>query len=364
MRNTFGHNITVTVAGESHGEMLCVILDGIKAGTPIDEKFIADRLSLRRPYGTISTPRAETDEFSIVSGVFNGRATGSPITILIPNRNTRSDDYDDTRYLPRPSHADYTAQIKYCGYQDFRGGGHFSGRITAGIVAAGAIAEAILLDKGIRIVTHISRLGGVSDRSFGDFSSDSELLTGRKFPVLSGDAEAKMKCIIENARENGDSVGGVLETAVTGVPAGIGEPWFDSIESVLSHILFSIPAVKGVEFGDGFAIADMNGSTANDPIINENGNIITSSNHNGGINGGISNGMPIIFRCAVKPTPSISKPQQTVDIRTGENAVLSIKGRHDPCIVHRAAAVVNACTALAVIDLLSISNIPKGNFCS
>ncbi len=358
MRNCFGHNITVTLAGESHGEALCVILDGIKAGTPVDREFIAHKLSLRRPSGNISTPRAEADEFSIVSGVLGGFATGTAITVIIPNTNTKSSDYEKTRYIPRPSHADYTANVKYGGFEDYRGGGHFSGRVTAGLVAAGAIAEKMLLLSGIKIMTHIKKLGGIEDRAFEDFEADYPLVCNSSFPILSANAGEKMKSEIEKARNDGDSLGGILESAVTGVPVGVGEPFFDSVESHLSHLLFSIPAIKGVEFGLGFGFADEKGSTSNDGFEASDGKIVTKTNNNGGINGGISNGMPIIFRCAVKPTPSISKTQSSIDIRSGENVKLEIKGRHDPCIVHRAAAVVNACAALAIADLLSLSGLP------
>ncbi len=354
MRNSYGHNITVTLSGESHGEALCVIIDGIKAGTPIRSDFIAHKLSLRRPSGKISTPRTEKDEFSIISGVFEGRATGSSITVIIPNTNTKSADYSKTRFIPRPSHADYVAAVKYGGYEDYRGGGHFSGRVTAALVVAGAIAEDMLALSGIKILTHISSLGGVSDRPFSDLSEDYLLVKDSQFPVLSQDAADKMKAKIEASSAEGDSIGGILETAIVGAPIGLGEPFFDSVESRLSHLLFSVPSVKGVEFGLGFGFGAAKGSEANDGFSVFGGRVTTKTNNNGGINGGLTNGMPIVFRTAIKPTPSISKPQESFDIRSLESMELEIKGRHDPCIVHRAAVVVSSCAALAIADLMSV----------
>ncbi len=353
MKNTFGSYVTVTLSGESHGEYIIATLDGIMSGAKIDEEYIASRLSLRRPSGKISTARQEGDEFKIVSGVFCGRTTGAPITLLIKNSDKRSGDYKELLDMPRPSHADLTANEKYRGYQDYRGGGHFSGRVTVGLVAAGAICQSILLSKGIKLATHISSCAGISDSPFSDLNKEIESLSEMSFPVISGEAGERMKEEIEKAGAQGDSVGGTLQTAVTGLPAGVGEPWFDSVESTLSHILFSIPAVKGVSFGIGFSFADMRGSEANDPFTYENGRVVTKTNNNGGINGGITNGMPIIFNCVIKPTPSISIEQDTVSLSKKENATLSVKGRHDPCIVHRAASVVNACTAIALLDLLA-----------
>lgn len=352
MKNTFGSSVAVTLFGESHGPAIGAVLDGIAPGIEVDEQFIAAQLGLRRPVGKISTPRVEQDKFVIESGVFGGRTTGTPICILIPNENTHSADYSATRALARPGHADYTAYCKYHGYEDYRGGGHFSGRITAGLVAAGAIAIAALRSKGIYIGTHISRCGGVSDRPFGDIAADIELANGKQFAALDEAAEQQMLAAIEAAAAAGDSVGGVLETAVIGLPAGVGEPWFDTVEGLLSHALFSVPAVKGIEFGDGFALADMRGSEANDPFAIDGG-VVTTTNSNGGINGGITNGMPVVFRTAIKPTPSISQTQQTVDFITGEAAELAVKGRHDPCIVHRARVVVDSVVAITLCDALA-----------
>ena len=352
MKNTFGNNISITLFGESHGEYIGAVLDGMPAGISIDTDYINKKIEMRKPHGAISTKRQEKDEFELVSGVFNGITTGTPITVLIKNTNTKSRDYSPFKDTPRPSHADYVAEVKYGGNQDYRGGGHFSGRLTAPIVAVGAILSSALEKKGIQIGTHIKNLHGVSDRAFGELEGDIELLNGRLFPVLDEKREEEMTKEILKAASAGDSVGGVLECAATGLPAGVGEPWFDSLESTLSHALFSIPGVKGVEFGLGFGFADLYGSEANDPFVTDGEKIFTKSNNNGGINGGISNGMPIIFRVAVRPTPSIYKEQETVSLSKMENTVLHIDGRHDPAIIHRARAVVDAMTALAVADAL------------
>lgn len=361
MKNVIGNSVTVTLAGESHGEAIVVTLDGLRPGIAVDPTYIAERLALRRPSGSISTPRREKDEFSILSGVFEGKTTGTPLCLLIPNTAKKSADYEATRYTLRPGHADFTAYEKYGGYQDHRGGGHFSGRVTAGLVAAGAIAELALKEEGVTIGTHMLRCGGVSDRGFDDLKADLAYLSDKNFPVLSKTAAEEMRERIEAAKSDGDSVGGVLETAVIGVSSGLGEPFFDSVESMLSHILFAIPGIKGVEFGDGFAMADGRGSEKNDAFALEGGKVVTVTNHNGGINGGITNGMPILFRCAVKPTPSIAKEQGSVDLASMKETALSVHGRHDPCIVHRAAAVVNACTALTLLDLYTMryGNAPK-----
>ena len=353
MKNTFGSSLKITLFGESHGEMIGAVLDGLAPGIKVDHELIKRKLDQRRPSGKISTARVEADEYKIVSGEYEGYTTGTPLCILIPNKNTKSADYSEVARLARPGHADLTAEYKYHGYQDHRGGGHFSGRLTAALVAAGAIVTAALEKKGIYIGTHISSLAGIRDRGFGDVKSDIDKLNGAVFAVLDTAAEEKMRAAIEAAAAEGDSVGGVLETYAVGMPEGVGEPWFDSIESTLSHALFSIPGIKGVEFGAGFGITELRGSEANDAIVSENGKIITKTNNNGGINGGITNGMPIVFRCAVKPTPSIFKEQKTVDIKSGENAVLALRGRHDPAIVHRARAVVDCVTALALADALT-----------
>ena len=354
MKNTFGNSVAVTLFGESHGEYIGAVIDGLAPGIIIDREYIARMLTMRRPAGKISTARVEADEFKIVSGTVNGRATGTPLTILIPNGNVKSADYSEMRTVARPSHADYTAECKYHGFQDSRGGGHFSGRITAALVAAGAVCRYALEKKGILIGTHVKKCAGIEDRGFADLGSDIENLNSKIFAVLDENCGEAMQRAIEEAASEGDSVGGVLETAVVGMPAGVGEPWFDTVEGMLAHMMFSIPAVKGIEFGAGFGISDMRASKANDPMKIENGKIVSLTNNNGGINGGITNGMPIIFRTAVKPTPTIFKEQNTVDIKSVTETVLIPKGRHDPAIVHRARAVQDAATAIVLYDALAL----------
>ena len=354
MKNTIGNSVAVTLFGESHGEYIGAVIDGLAPGIKIDHEYIAQMLTLRRPDGTISTPRCERDAYKIISGVINDTTTGTPLTILIPNENVNSNDYAIMQTVARPSHADYTAQCKYHGYQDTRGGGHFSGRITAALVAAGGICRLALEQKGIAIGTHVKRCAGISDRDFADLSVDVAALNRKTFAVLDDAAGEAMRTAIMEAAACGDSVGGVLETAVTGMPAGVGEPWFDTIEGMLSHVLFSIPAVKGVEFGSGFAVADMRGSVANDALRMVDDRVMTATNHSGGINGGITNGMPIVFRTVIKPTPTIFKPQDTIDFSTMTDAVLEAKGRHDPAIVHRARVVQDAATAIVLCDVLAM----------
>ena len=354
MKNTLGNSLSITLFGESHGEAIGAVLDGVAAGITVDRDFIANLLTLRRPVGSISTPRREADNFKILSGVFEGKTTGTPICIVIENADIHSADYGEMAYKARPSHADFTANVKYNGFEDYRGGGHFSGRITAALVAAAGIIMPALNKKGIYIGTHIKRLGGVDDRDFCDYHQDIKTLSSMEFAVLDSKLQDDMINKIEQARLQGDSVGGVLETAVIGLPAGVGEPWFDTLEGALSHALFSIPAVKGVEFGAGFQIADLLGSEANDAFSSENGKVITLTNNSGGIQGGISNGMPVIFRTAIKPTPTISKEQKTIDMRDNTETVLAAKGRHDPCIVHRARIVADSVTALVLADMLAI----------
>ena len=354
MKNSMGQALCVTLFGESHGEAVGAVLDGLAPGIAVDEDFIAHQLTLRRPSGKTGTARRETDAFRIVSGVFGGRTTGTPLCILIPNSDTHSKDYAAARALARPGHADYTAYCKYHGFEDYRGGGHFSGRVTAALVAAGAVVLPALREKGIAVGTHIARCAGVDDRTFGDLPADINALSETAFAVLDADAAQAMRAKIEAAQKEGDSVGGVLETAVAGMPAGVGEPWFDTVEGVLAHALFSVPAVKGVQFGAGFDMADAPGSAFNDSFRVEDGKVVTTTNHNGGVNGGITNGMPIVFRTMVKPTPSIYKPQQTVDFLQNENAELQIAGRHDPAILHRARVVIDSVTALVLYDLLAV----------
>ena len=361
MKNTFGNNICLTIFGESHGAAVGAVLDGMAAGIPVDEQALAFYMDKRRARGDgLSTARTEADCIRILSGVYNSRTTGTPITLLIENKNTRSGDYTKTADLLRPGHADYTAHAKYHGWQDARGGGHFSGRITAGLVAAGGICLQALAAQGIGIATHIYRCAGIADTAFAPVGQTAAQVAAlnamtdpAQFALLDTAQEQPMKAAIRAAAAEGDSVGGVLETAIVGLPAGLGEPFFDSVESTLAHMAFSIPAVKGIEFGTGFGFADLRGSAANDPFRMEDGRVVTATNHNAGINGGITNGMPVVFRTAIKPTPSIFKPQNTVDYLAKQNAVLALQGRHDPCIVARAAIVQSCAAALAVADLLS-----------
>ena len=356
MKSTFGNSLTMSLFGESHGPGIGIVLDGLAPGIPLDLAHIRLRLAQRRGEASLSTARREADEFELLSGFFEGHTTGAPLTILIRNGDAHSKDYGQLKAKPRPSHADYTAFCKYHGFQDYRGGGHFSGRVTAPVVAAGAVCQQILASHGVMLGTHIARCGGVAD---AELPQDGRLLktalercNDSDFPVLDEAAGAAMKARIAAARAGLDSVGGVLETAVLGLEAGLGEPWFWSVESELAHLLFSVPAVKGVEFGAGFAIAEQAGSEANDPFYwDGDGAVRTRTNHSGGAQGGITNGMPLIVRTAVKPTPSIYRPQQTVDLEKREEAVLSIQGRHDPAIVHRARAVVDAVVALGLVDL-------------
>ena len=352
MRNTFGQNLTLTLFGESHGPAVGAVLDGLSPGIPVSEEEIASRLAKRRPDGAAGTARREADRFQIVSGVFSGRTTGTPLCILIPNEDVSSSDYESWRGLARPGHADYSAFCKYHGFEDYRGGGHFSGRLTAALVAAGGILIPALSARGIRIGSHILRCAGIQDRSFSDPGSDFDALEEAPFPVLDPSAAERIRAAVEAAGAEGDSVGGVSETAVTGVPAGIGEPWFDTLEGVLAHALFSSPAVKGVSFGDAASMTDAKGSEWNDLFRAEGTDIVTETNHNGGINGGISNGMPLRFSCIVKPTPSVAVPQKTVDFRDGSEAVLQIRGRHDPSVLPRAIPVLNSVTALVLADFL------------
>ena len=327
MKNTIGNSLTVTLFGESHGKAIGAVIDGMPSGIAVDDEYIASQLTRRRPQDALSTPRQEKDEYSILSGVFEGKTTGTPICITIPNADTHSSDYGEMQYKMRPSHADFTANCRYNGFQDYRGGGHFSGRITAALVAAAACVMPALAKKGICVNTNILNIAGETQ-------------------------EEKWKEKILAAKADGDSVGGTLQTVVTGVPAGVGEPWFDTLEGMLSHAIFSVPAVKGIEFGLGFDFADKTGSEVNDQMYVDSDTVKCYTNNNGGVLGGITNGMPIVFNAVIKPTPTIGKEQKTVDINTMQNTTLAARGRHDPCIVHRAAVVVESVTALVVADML------------
>ena len=354
MKNTFGDVLAVTLFGESHGAAIGAVIDGVAPGIKVDNDFILRQLALRRPSGEISTARREADGFKIISGVKGGYTCGTPICIIIENTDTKSGDYEAFYDLPRPSHADFTAHEKYHGFEDSLGGGHTSGRITAPIVAAAAVILPALNKKGIFIGTHIKSIAGACDRGFSDYKADIDYLSNTDFAVLDSAAGEDMKKEILAAKSEGDSVGGILETAVIGMPAGVGEPWFDTVEGKLSHALFSVPAVKGVEFGAGFKFADMRGSKANDNFALEDKKIVTETNNNGGVLGGITSGMPIVFSTAIKPTPTISKPQRTVNTKTYEVAEIKAGGRHDPCIVHRARVVIDSITALCIADMLTL----------
>lgn len=354
MNNTIGNHITLTLFGESHGPAIGGVLDGVPSGVKIDYDLIADWMNKRKATGKISTGRHEDDIPEILSGVKDGYTEGTPIAYIIRNNNVHKSDYNALENIARPGHADYAGHVKYRGYEDASGGGHFSGRLTAVMVTAGAICMSMLKEKGIAIGTHIQSLHGMEDDTFDETNllKDIETLDRALFPVLNEEKGKEMVVAIENARNERDSLGGMLDTAVIGLDAGVGEPEFDSLESLLAHAMFSIPAVKGIQFGKGFEFANMKGSQANDPFEMEGEKIVTSSNNNGGINGGISNGMPIRFRTVIKPTPSIAQKQNTVDFVKKENKEIEIQGRHDPAIIHRARIVVDAMTAFTLTDVL------------
>lgn len=356
MSGVWGNKIKLSIFGESHGPAIGINIDGLKPGTLLDLDYIKSELARRAPGNSeLSTTRKEDDSFQIISGLFNGKTTGTPLCAVIYNKSQHSIDYEKTKDLLRPSHGDYTGFIKYHGFNDYRGGGHFSGRLTAPLVFAGAICKQILREKTVLIGSHIKSIGKIREKAFDmvNINEDTiKFLNLSNFPVLSRTVALEMKEFILMAKREEDSVGGIIETAVINIPAGLGDPFFDSFESTLAHLIFSIPAVKGLEFGAGFEITKMKGSKANDAFYVDSGNIKTSSNNNGGINGGITNGMPVIFRVAFKPTPSIGKVQNTVDFGKMENAQIEVKGRHDPCIVPRALPVVEAVTAITILDLI------------
>lgn len=348
-----------TIFGESHGPAVGVTLDGVPSGLLLDFAAIAAELARRAPgKNGLSTARREADQVKILSGVFEGRTCGTPLCAVIENTDQRSGDYQ--RQMPRPGHADYTGFVRYRGYNDYRGGGHFSGRLTAPLVFAGAVAKQLLAQRGVFVGAHIRSIGGVEDTAFETMDAQTgralfQALAEKPFPAISDEAGERMQRIILRAKYDGDSVGGCIECCAVGVDAGFGSPDFgQNVEGILSQYLFAVPAVKAVAFGDGFAFARMRGSEANDPICSENGKIRTRTNHAGGVNGGITNGMPIRFTVALRPTPSISKPQQTVRLPSGEQTELTVRGRHDPCIVHRAVPVVEAACALGICEIMGI----------
>lgn len=356
MSSVFGKNIKISLFGESHGPSVGVVIDGLPSGFCLDWDKVSKEMGRRKPGSqNYSTKRNEADEVEILSGFHNGRITGTPLCAMIRNNDTISKDYSDLESLMRPGHADYSGYERYRGYNDIRGSGHFSGRLTAPIVFAGAVITQLLNYWGIFIGSHINSIYDMQDLRFDSTRITVEQLNRLRdmdIPVNDLSCYEAYLEIIDNAKNNLDSVGGVVETAIIGLSAGIGSPIFDNIEAKISSILFSIPAIKGVEFGEGFGITTFFGSEANDSFYIENEKILTKTNNNGGINGGITNGMPLVFRTAIKPTSSISREQDTVNIKTRENAKLKVKGRHDACIVPRAVPVIDAAAAIAIFDLL------------
>ena len=348
MSSSYGENLRIHIFGESHGSAVGVTMEGIPAGEAVDldglQKFLDRRAPGRNPW---STPRKEADVPEFLSGLREGKTCGTPVTAILRSATTRSGDYDALRDVPRPGHADYTAWVKYGESRDSRGGGHFSGRLTAPLCVAGGICLQLLARQGIEVVSRIAAIGGVQDE--GELTASTAAKT---FPTVSDARGEAMRAAIGEARLAGDSLGGVIECAVLGLPAGLGDPMFDGMENRIASAVFAVPAVKGIEFGAGFAAAGLRGSENNDPFSVENGRIITTSNHCGGILGGITDGMPLTFRAAVKPTPSIARPQQSVNLKTGKIIPLTVTGRHDPCIVPRAVPCVEAAAAIAVYDAL------------
>ena len=357
MSGMWGNKIKVSIFGESHGNAIGINIDGLPSGLELNLDDIAYEMRRRAPgKSPLSTARSEDDIPEILSGYFNGKTTGTPLCAIIRNTNTRSKDYSILKDVMRPGHADYSGNIRYNGFNDYRGGGHFSGRITAPLVFAGAVCKQILKEKGIIVAAHVKSIKNVKDKSFLDSTLDLNYLNSLKsfeLPLIDKSIEENMRKEILEAKEDMDSVGGTIECGVFGISAGVGNPFFDSVESTLAHLLFSVPAVKGVEFGRGFELTSMRGSEANDEIYYDDGVVKTKTNNNGGILGGITNGMPIIFTTAIKPTSSIGKKQNTINIGSKENTILKVEGRHDPCIVQRAIPVIEAVTAIAICELLS-----------
>ena len=351
MSSTYGENIKLSVFGQSHGPAIGMTLDGIPAGLSVDMDALNAFTARRAPgQNANSTPRKEADEPEFLSGIVDNYTCGAPIAAIIRNTNTRSGDYSALKDCPRPGHADFSAQIKYKGFQDIAGGGHFSGRLTAPICIAGGLCKQWLESKGIRIGAHISQIADVADDGL-DWTNPNLDAIGRNFPVINPSAGIKMQDAIAKAKAELDSIGGIIECFVTGMPAGLGGPMFGGIEGKIAQAIYGIPAVKGVEFGAGFGVCNLRGSENNDPYTIEDGVIKTKTNNAGGILGGISTGMPIVFRTALKPTPSIGVTQQSVSLSKLEQQSLSVQGRHDPCIIPRAVPVVEATTAITIFDL-------------
>lgn len=356
MASIWGQTIKVSIFGQSHSQAIGVTVDGLPAGIAIDRLALTAFMERRAPgRNRFSTGRRESDQPQFICGLVDDVTCGAPLTALIANENTRSQDYEQLKDIPRPGHADFSAQIKYGGFQDVAGGGHFSGRLTAPLCVAGGICKQLLEKRGIEIMAKISSIADVCDRDFDSLSlrEEERLIASKEMPVLDDPCGAKMLDRIEAARLTGDSVGGTISCKIQGLPAGVGAPMFDGIENRLAQALFAIPAVKGLEFGNGFAAATLRGSQNNDAFRVEAGRIVTQTNRHGGILGGISSGMPICFRLAVKPTASIYTEQDSVSLSTAEVRKLQIKGRHDPCIVVRAVPVVEAVAAMVICDLLA-----------
>lgn len=356
MSGIYGMNIKLSIYGESHGESIGCVLDGLPPGLPLDLEAIAKEMARRAPgKNSLSTARQESDSVAIQSGFFNGYTTGTPLCALIKNSDQHSKDYSILKDKMRPGHGDYAGSVRYQGYNDYRGGGHFSGRLTAPLVFAGAVAKQALAQYGIVVGAHIKSIANILDASFDPMGEKAETLLAlqeQTLPVLNHEAGVAMEKRILQAKAEQNSVGGIIEAVAINLPAGLGAPYFDSVESRLSHALFSVPAVKGIEFGAGFGFAQMEGDKANDQLCYEDGKVRCLTNNNGGITGGISNGMPLLFRVAIKPTPSIAREQKTVDLSTGKDTTLTIVGRHDPCIVQRAVPVIEAVAAWTLWDLL------------
>ncbi len=351
MSSTYGENLKLSIFGQSHGAGIGMTLDGIPAGLPVNLEALQAFLNRRAPgQGDWTTPRKEADRPEFLAGILDGYTCGAPIAALIRNTNTRSGDYDNLKNCPRPGHADFTAQLKYGGFQDAAGGGHFSGRLTAPLCIAGGLCKQWLEQMGVRIFAHIQSIGSVEDFWSDDILATMSEPAPTDFPVIDPARGEEMKALIAEYRQKGDSIGGIIHCVAVGLPAGLGEPMFGGIESRIAQIVYGIPAVKGLEFGLGFRAADWPGSANNDPFTVNDGRIVTTSNYCGGILGGITNGMPVSFRVAIKPTPSIAIPQKTVNLETMEETTLVVKGRHDPCIVPRAVPVVEAAAAIALFD--------------
>lgn len=352
MSSMFGNHLKLSIFGQSHGAAIGITLDGLPAGMALDMDAVKAEMARRAPgQSKLTTPRKEADELEILSGFFRGVTTGQPLCAIIRNTNQRSQDYGDGIDLVRPGHADYTGHVRYFGFEDFRGGGSFSGRLTAPIVFAGAVCKQYLQSQGVEIYAHIRSIAGEKDIPFSAFDGELSTLTGKQLPTLDAAAGEKMEQAILEALSQGDSVGGEIECIAKGVPAGLGAPFFDSVESVISHLLFSVPGVKAVSFGDGADFATKKGSEMNDSFRMNGGKIVTDTNHSGGINGGITNGMDVLFTATLRPTPSIALAQETVSVQKMENAMTAVRGRHDPCIVVRAVPVIEAVCAIALTEL-------------